>query len=144
MWLQSQVESYQTLKKWYLMPPCLTLNIVRYKSRVKWSNAGKRVAPSPTPWCSRYWKRSLLVALDYDHQLYIFFCSRCWIIYYTIHVWTNISFLLYNVCRNTVVDPLFKDFVGWLVGLRACQLFLGYSMPESVFLTIIPGHWPIG
>ena len=32
---QSQVESYQRLKKWYLMPPCLTLSIIRYGSRVK-------------------------------------------------------------------------------------------------------------
>ncbi len=48
-WVQSQVESYQRLKKWYLMPPCLTLSNIRYASRVKWSNPGKGVAPSPTP-----------------------------------------------------------------------------------------------
>ena len=36
-------------KKWYLMPPCLTLSIIRYGSRVKWSNPGKGVAPSPIP-----------------------------------------------------------------------------------------------
>ena len=47
-WVQSQVESYQRLKKWYLMPPCLTLSIIRYGSRVKWSNPGKGVAPFPT------------------------------------------------------------------------------------------------
>ena len=29
IWVQSQVESYQRLKKWYLMPPCLTLSIIR-------------------------------------------------------------------------------------------------------------------
>ena len=29
------VESYQRLKKWYLMPPWLTLSIIRYGSRVK-------------------------------------------------------------------------------------------------------------
>ena len=53
-WVQSQVESYQRLKKkWYLMAPCLTLSIIRYGSRVKWSNPGKGVAPSPTPWCSK-------------------------------------------------------------------------------------------
>ena len=46
-WVQSQVESYQKLKKWYSMPPCLTLSIVRYGSRVKWSNPGKGVAPLP-------------------------------------------------------------------------------------------------
>ena len=37
-WVQSQVESYQRLKKWYLMPPCLALRIIRYGSRVKCSN----------------------------------------------------------------------------------------------------------
>ena len=41
-------------QKWHLMPPCLTLNIIRYTSRVKWSNPGNGVAPSPTPWCSSY------------------------------------------------------------------------------------------
>ena len=63
-WVQSQVESYQWLKKWYLMPPCLTLSIIRYGLRVKWSN------PSPTPSCSSYWKGSLWVALDCGCQLY--------------------------------------------------------------------------
>ena len=47
--VQYQVESYQRLKKWYLMLPCLTLSIIRYGSRVKWSNPGKGVAPFPTP-----------------------------------------------------------------------------------------------
>ena len=56
-WVQSQVESYQRLKKWYLMPPCLTLSIIRYGSMVKWSNPGKGVAPFPTPWCSKLSKR---------------------------------------------------------------------------------------
>ena len=51
-------------------PPCLTLSNIRYVSRVKWSNPGKGVAPSPTPRCSSYWKESLLVALDYGRQLY--------------------------------------------------------------------------
>ena len=40
-WVQSQVESYQRLKKWYLMPLCLTLSIIKYGSRVKWSYPGK-------------------------------------------------------------------------------------------------------
>ena len=57
-------------KKWYLMPPCLTFSIIRYGSRVKWSNPGKGVAPSPTPWCSSYRKRSLWITLDYGCQLY--------------------------------------------------------------------------
>ena len=39
------------------MPPCLTLSIIRYGSRVKWSNPGKGVAPFPTHWCSKLSKR---------------------------------------------------------------------------------------
>ena len=38
--------------KIYLIPPCLTLSNIRYISRVKRSNPGKGVAPSPTPLCS--------------------------------------------------------------------------------------------
>ena len=62
------------------------LNTQQYKVRikVKWSNPGKGVAPSPTLWCSSYLKRSHLVALDYGRQLYYFFVSplaewRCYL-----------------------------------------------------------------
>ena len=79
-WVQSQVESYQRLKKWYLMPPCLTLSIKRYVSRVKWVNSGKGVAPSPTPWCSSYQKGSLWVTLDYGCQLYFLFVTWNYVI----------------------------------------------------------------
>ena len=44
IWVQSQVESDQKPKKWYLMPSCLTLSIIRCRSRVKQSNPGKGVA----------------------------------------------------------------------------------------------------
>ena len=57
-------------QKWYLMPPCLTLSIIRDGSRVKWGNPGKRVAPSPKHWCSSYRKGCLRVTLDYSRQLY--------------------------------------------------------------------------
>ena len=53
------------------MPPCLTLSIIRYGSRVKWSNPGKGVAPSPTPSCGSYRKGNLRVTLDYGRQLYL-------------------------------------------------------------------------
>ena len=36
------------------------LNIIRYESRVRWSNPGKGVAHSPTLWCSSYQKREPL------------------------------------------------------------------------------------
>ena len=41
-------------QKWYLIPSCLTLSIIRYVSRVKWSNPGKGVALSITVRCSSY------------------------------------------------------------------------------------------
>ena len=70
IWAQSQVESYQRLKKWYLILPCLTLSIIRYGSRIKWSNPGEGVMLTPTPSCSSYWKGSLRVTIDCGHQLY--------------------------------------------------------------------------
>ena len=57
-------------QKWYLMPPCLTLNIIMYGSRVKWSNPWKGVAPFPTTWCSSYRKDRLRVTIDYSPQIY--------------------------------------------------------------------------
>ena len=48
--VQSQVKSYQRLKKWYMIPPSLTVSIIRYRSRVKWNNPGNGVVPSRTPW----------------------------------------------------------------------------------------------
>ena len=44
----------QKLKKWYLLPPCLTLSYIRYVSRVKWSNPEKGAASFRTPQCSSY------------------------------------------------------------------------------------------
>ena len=76
-------------KKWYLIPPCLTLSNIQYISSVKWSNPGKGVAPSPTPWYSSYQKRSLLVTLNHSHQLYL-------------------TFTLYFGYTNAKIDP-------WLV-----------------------------
>ena len=77
--VQSQVESYRTFKKWYLMLLCLTLGILRYRSRVKWSNPGKGVAPFPTPRCGSYWKGafgspSTKVANFTNLYIYIYIC----------------------------------------------------------------------
>ena len=55
-----------------MIPPCLILSNIRLVSRVKWSNLGKVIAPSPTPLCSSYWKGSLRATLDYSRQLYSF------------------------------------------------------------------------
>ena len=76
-----------------MIPPCLTLSIIRYGSRVKWNNPGKSLAPSRTPWCSSYRKRSLRVTLDYGHQLY-FFAN-----YFEISLWQ--TYLQINITRKT-------------------------------------------
>ena len=91
-WVQSQVESYQKLLKWYLIPPWLTLSNIRYVSRVKWSNPGKEVAPYPTPRCSSYWKGSLRVTLDLGRQLYFLLYNyltvrKKWFILNRIIIW---------------------------------------------------------
>ena len=52
--VQSPVESYQRLKKWYLMPPYLALSTMMLGSRIKWSNPGDGVAPFITPRCGSY------------------------------------------------------------------------------------------
>ena len=63
--------SCQWLKKWYLIPPCLILSIIRYISRVKWTNQKKGVVSFPTPQCNSYCKGSLWVALHKSCQLYL-------------------------------------------------------------------------
>ena len=83
--VQSQIESYQRLKKWYLMEPCLTLSIIRYRSRVKRSYPRKEVAPFPTPRCSSYWKKessghSWLRSSTF-FLLYIYIYIYIWILY---------------------------------------------------------------
>ena len=57
--IQSQVKSYQRLQKWYLVSSCLTLSVIMYGSRIKWSN-------------SSYWKGSLRFIIDYGRRLYFF------------------------------------------------------------------------
>ena len=46
-------------EKMVLDPSCLIRNIIRYASRVMWSRPRKWVVPSPTLWCSSYWKGTL-------------------------------------------------------------------------------------
>ena len=69
--VQSQVVPYKRLKNWYLIFPCLPLSIIRYVSRVKWSNSRKGIAHCPTLRCSSYWKGNLCVTFDNRSQLYI-------------------------------------------------------------------------
>ena len=54
-----------------MLPPWLTLSIIRQGSRVKWSNPRNGVVPTLISQCSSYWKRSLRVTLDKGRQLYL-------------------------------------------------------------------------
>ena len=85
--VQSLVEPHQRLKKCYLMLACSALSTIRWGSRVKWSNPGNGVAPSPTPWCSSYWKgeplghpqlRSPTLYIYIYIYIYTDDCSRGW------------------------------------------------------------------
>ena len=44
---ETWVQSHHTkdFKKWYLIPPCLTLSNIRYVSSIKWSNPEKELHP---------------------------------------------------------------------------------------------------
>ena len=48
-------------------------------SRVKWINLGKRLTPSPTPWCSSYWKGRFRFTLNYSHQIF-FKLTNIWLV----------------------------------------------------------------
>ena len=58
-------------KKWYLIPPMLNTQNDQVQIKRKWSNPGKRVAPSLTPQCSTYSKGSLRIALDNGRLTYL-------------------------------------------------------------------------
>ena len=72
-WVHSSVESYQRLKKWYLMPPCLTPIIIRYDQGYEGVNpflhlgvvAKKNVAS---------WSLSTTVGQSIDMYIYICVC----------------------------------------------------------------------
>ena len=108
-WVQSQIESYQRLKKWCLMLPCLTLSIIR---RIKWKNLSKGVAPSPRPWCSCYWKGSLRVTLAYDRQLYFIYNQ----------VYSKESAIRFQILGGNV------SFISiWMLITNSCRIFFSTS-----------------
>ena len=85
-------------QNWYLIPLCLDLSIIRYVSRVKWSNPGKVVANekwasgSPLTWISLYihmcvcvYYICMSICLYICLYLYlcicryVFICIYCWL-----------------------------------------------------------------
>ena len=71
-------------QKWYLMPPCLILIIIRYGSRVKWSNTGTGVVSSPKLLSKKeaFGSPSTKIAnflLTYMIFLYKYWLQRTWV-----------------------------------------------------------------
>ena len=87
------------------MPPYLTLSIIRYGSRIKWSKLGKGVAPSPTLWCVSYRKGSLRVTLDYGRQLYLLYYYHYYLLIRVFHI----SFSWWSFTRFWVIASLLKS-----------------------------------
>ena len=111
-----------------MIPLCLTLSIMRYISRVKWSNPREGVAPSPTPWCSSYWKGSLRITLDYRCQLYftilivVAFDYHFWFIF---PVWRNdFNFLGSRIICSIVSIKTFIMQYNWFGLLILIQSIL--------------------
>ena len=114
------------------MPPCLTLSVIRYWSRVKWSNSGNGVAPAPTPWCSSYRKGSFRVTLKYGYQLYLLLHMY---IYIYIYGWMDTVYY-----RN---QPLIANKkYGVLISVAYCRYIIirntdnRYSLTLSLYLYI--------
>ena len=140
--VQSQVKSYQRLKKWYLMLPCFTISIIRYISRVKWSNEGKGVAPSPTPWSSSYWKGGLQVALDYSHQLYFTEWSSNIYIYIYIYIYIKFRQFLWVLCKLNMIT-WWLYFLNYKYARQSFSLYLSllfislYKIPVLNHITYL-------
>ena len=121
---------YQRLKQWYLMPPCLTLNIIMYGSRVKWVISRKGVKPFPKPWCCSYQKGSLRVTLDYGRQLYLLILKWQMCLYKTFTTRYNTDAVIdyfridtYELANNLLLDVQIsqkKCFKYQLCGKQFC------------------------
>ena len=100
--------------KWYLMSPCLTLSIIRYRSRVKWSNPGIGVVLSPTPRCRSYWKRSLRVTFDEVTNF-----TYLYIYWESVHIYVYIYIYASDDSMNSVKNILVLIFAAdYLMLLR--------------------------
>ena len=135
--VQSQLESYQRLKKWYLMPPCLTLSIIRLGWRVKWSHPGKGVTLFPIPWCSSYRKGSLQVTLN--NFIYIYY-HICWLIKnvlknYLASLRSRVSFASLSNGVLVLQWPLTTD-----ISTNVNEVTIPSSPPKLVILTSTYHH----
>ena len=121
--VQSLVESYQRLKKWYLIPPCLPLSIIRYVSRVKWSNPEKGVAPSFTPFPLHTYTHTHI----YIYMGCTYFFTAVFFLLQSLRIYIYIY--IYIHCHCFVVSQLFS--VARHVGRLKMR-----SKPDQFYVTL--------
>ena len=137
------------MKKWYLIPPCLTLSNIRYVSRVRWSNPGKEVAPTPTPRCSSYWKGAFwspsTTVANFTYLLtYIYIKTQTQKLYTYIQIYINIhtnnEYPGYDIKQSDGEVPEMLELWGMQrtlsLPLLPGPLWLGMVAPERVLSQI--------
>ena len=121
---------WNTKKKWYLIPHCLTFGIIRYGSRVKWSNPGNGITPCPSAQCSSYWKGSRQVTLDYTRQLYLYTHTHT-------HTHTHTYIYIYIKIKDKF-EKIFEKYIS----LRGPTYF--FRLMKTVFIYCRPStSWPV-
>ena len=126
-------------KKWYLMPPCLTLSIIRYGSSVKWSNPGKGVALFPTPWCSSYWKGNLPVSLDYRRQLYFYYKHIQWVVPTFLPYLRSYLFSVHKI-RSPFIENFLLLHGVWPRAQKYTSSLLGGPVKKKSTVSSLPGE----
>ena len=123
-WVQSQVVSYQKLKK--IVLDTALLNIQHYvRINVKVVQCRKGV----TPWCSSYWKRSLQVPLDYAHQLYFFTYI------YILDIDENNQLVSWKVLKTKGNLDISKF---WIIScIKACIINIHFYLVQYIFSILI-------
>ena len=138
------VESYQRLEIMALDVSLLNTKHYKVQIKSKWSNLGKGVVCSFTPWCSRYWKGCLRVALDYGLLTYdlfvhieVFYCDThthtIWQYGDTVHSLGRNTSTKYNKQINTTFLSLTYNVIHpyWLRPDLPTSLNQYYSWPVS-------------
>ena len=135
------------------MPPCLTLNIIRYIPRVKWNNPGKWVVPSPAHQCTSNWKGSLWITLDYNQTTYYIYIEReieiivCNLISSVGDINNSTKWILMfkmvktkYICLQLLWQNILYLWIG-LIGIYGISTIVSYLMPNPLYTYILNMVW---
>ena len=123
-----------------MIPPCLTLSIIRYISRVKLKNPGEEVTPSTTPRYSSYWKGSLRVTLNTftypDFGIFWALSLRCFYVMFLSILKFRLSSMLYAslllITINSIVVFNWNHFE-----MRILNLRIYFYLLRSLFFFVL-------